>query len=244
MFADLMAQTLRSRLGLEVCGRAVDARSGLRLVEEERPDLVIVDLTLARGHGLELMKDLKGLPTAPRVLVVSGHEDETYAERALSAGALGYVRKTCGTSALLEAVRKVLAGLMHVSPEVMQRMLERRRFNKAAEPSWGDLGGLGDRELQVLEGLGRGLGTKEIAASLGIDSGTVDTYRARLKDKLRVGSAHALLVYAFQWVHLGVRPGGTAGGNGAGDPTGPVEGKARVKARRGVSSRPPGAGAR
>lgn len=244
LFADCIAQALRSRLGLEVCGRADDAKSGLRLVQEARPDLVILDLTLTRGHGLELMKDLKALPTVPRVLVVSGHDDETYAERALSAGALGYMRKTCDLPAFLEAVRKVLAGLMHVSPDVMQRLLARRRCNAAAEPPLGDLGDLGDRELQVLEGLGRGMGTKEIAASMGIDAGTIDTYRARLKDKLRLGSAHALQVYAFQWVHLGVRPVAAARGRGAVATAGSAEPKAKVKVPRGASSQPPGAGAR
>jgi DNA-binding NarL/FixJ family response regulator len=204
LFAEYLETLLRSRLGLEVCGCVGDARGGLGLVRNERPDLVIVDLTLSAGHGLELLKDLGTLMPAPVALVVSGHEDGDYAERCLEAGAHGYVRKTCGSVVLLEAVRSVLAGQVHVSPEVMQAMLTRRRARGAAKSA---LDALTDREIEVLEGMGRGHGSKEIAASLGIDPGTIDNHRARLREKLGMPSMHALAVLAFQWVHLGVRPG-------------------------------------
>ena len=194
---------LKGRLGLEVCGWSPAAREGLRLVRELGPDLVIVDLTLSQGHGMELLKDLQTLPAPPVALVMSGHEDEVYAERCLAAGAHGYVRKTCDSTVILEAVRRVLAGQVYVGPEVMQRMLGRRLAKAAWKPA---LGELSDREIQVLEGMGRGQGAKEIAASMGIDAGTIDNHRSRLKEKLGLTGMHALAIYAFQWVHLGIRP--------------------------------------
>ncbi len=198
---DYFAWVLQAKLGLEVCGRAVDARGGLRQVEQERPDLVIVDLTLAQGHGLELTKDITRLAFQPKVLVVSAHDEAIYAERALEAGATGYLRKTHNTAVFMDAVRRVLAGLNYVSPEVMTQILHRRRGQ-------GGLVELTDREVQVLEGMGQGRSTKEIAAFLGIDVGTIETYRSRLREKLGVANSDALRMYAFQWVHLGVRPPG------------------------------------
>jgi DNA-binding NarL/FixJ family response regulator len=174
-----------------------------------------VDLTLAEGHGLELIKDLAVLESPPPTLVVSGHEEDLYAERCLTAGAHGYVRKTCGMAGLLEAARRVMAGMVHVSPELMQRMLNQRR---AKSSPGSPLGLLSDREMQVLEGIGRGRSTKEIAASLGVDAATIDSHRGRLREKLGLSGMHALAVYAFQWVHLGVMsatPGKTTAPTGA-----------------------------
>lgn len=201
--ADYYAWVLKAKLGLEVCGRAVDARGGMRRVEQERPDLVIVDLTLAQGHGLELTKDMTRLAFQPKVLVVSAHDEAIYAERALEAGATGYLRKTHDTVVFMDAVRRVLAGLSYVSPEVMTQILHRRRGQ-------GGRVELTDREVQVLEGMGQGRTMKEIAAFLGIDAGTIETYRSRLREKLGVANSDALRMYAFQWVHLGVRPPGLA----------------------------------
>lgn len=196
MFADYMAWVLRGRLGMEVCGRAVDARGGLRLVEAERPDLVIVDLTLAQGHGLELLKDMARLPDKPKALVVSGHDESVYAARALDAGAMGYLMKTQGTAALIDAVRCVLAGNTYLSREATTHLLHHRR-------SKSPLAGLTDREVQVLEGVGRGRNAKQIAAFLGIDTGTVETYRNRLRAKLGMACMEALREFAYQWVRFG-----------------------------------------
>lgn len=226
MIADYFAWVLKGKLGLEVCGRASDARGGLRMVEEEVPDLVIVDLTLSQGHGLELTKDIACLSSAPKVLVVSGHDEAIYAERALEAGAAGYLRKTHDTHVLVDAVRRVLAGLNYVSPEVMTRILHRRRGGGGPVE-------LTDREVQVLEGMGQGRTTKEIAAFLGIDAGTIETYRTRLREKLGVAHSEALRMYAFQWVHLGVRPPGLV------VVTKPVAGPSEVKAPPGASPQGP-----
>jgi DNA-binding NarL/FixJ family response regulator len=232
MVAEFLGMVLRTKLGLEVCGRATDARGALRLAREERPDLVIVDITLAEGHGLELLKDLACLPDPPKALVVSGHDEIQYAERALAAGAMGYVRKTHDIAVLLDAVRRVLAGKMHVSPDLASQLVRRRR---SPSSGGGAVVELTDRELEVLEGLGHGRTSKDIAASLGIDAGTVETYRTRLREKLGLDSSDALRLYAFQWVHLGVRP------DRPGIDPSPSVAPGPVKAPRGDAGRTPSA---
>lgn len=196
MMADYFAYVVRGKLGMEVCGRALDARGGLRLIEAERPDLVIVDLTLAQGHGLELLKDMARLPDKPKALVVSAHDESLYAQRALDAGAMGYLIKGQDTAALIDAVRCVLAGNTYLSREATTYLLHRRR-------SQSRLAGLTDREVQVLEGVGRGRNAKQIAAFLGIDTGTVETYRTRLRAKLGMDCMEALREFAYHWVRFG-----------------------------------------
>lgn len=224
MVADHFATVLRNKLGFEVCGRAADARGGLRLVRDEQPDLVIVDLTLAQGHGLELLKDMRCLPHPPKALVVSGHDESVFVQRALNAGAMGYVMKAHDTAVLVDAVRCVMGGNTYLSREAMTLLLRQNRSPSAVAD-------LTDREVQVLEGLGRGRDTKQIAAFLGIDAGTVETYRTRLRSKLGMRSIEALRMYAFHWVHLGERVTPQAGTASASPPPPGVKARPRASPR-------------
>lgn len=202
---EYIAAHVRNDLGLEVCGGAGNTKQALAEVQQMKPDLVIIDLSLADGHGFELIKDIGLTPPVPRMLVFSAHDEEVYAERVLEAGALGYVRKTASEAELLEAIRRVLNGQVYLSASMTSKVLLRR-----VTPPRGDhrspIQALSDRELQVFELIGNGQSTKQIASTLGVDAKTIETYRARIKEKLGLDSAPALMRAAFQWVNHGAAP--------------------------------------
>lgn len=200
-----LSQLVQGEMGFVVSGMSADARHALAEVGEQAPELVILDLSLAGGHGFELIKDLGALPHAPRILVFSTHEEDLYAERVLEAGALGYVRKTASPEQLAEAIRRVLSGQVYLSPEMTSKVLLRKVTPPRGEHQ-SPIQALSDRELQVFELIGRGQSTKQIAGSLGVDTKTIETYRARIKDKLSLDSAPALMRAAFQWVNHGATP--------------------------------------
>lgn len=206
---EYIASHVRTDLGLEVCGGAANTKQALAEIQQLKPDVVIIDLSLADGHGFELIKDLGTIAPLPRMLVFSAHDEEVYAERVLEAGALGYVRKTATEAELLEAIRRVLAGQVYLSASMTSRVLLRR-----VTPPRGDhrspIQALSDRELQVFELIGNGQSTKQIAFTLGVDAKTIETYRARIKEKLGLDSAPSLMRAAFQWVNHGTSPVGDA----------------------------------
>lgn len=202
-----LAQFLGGQPDLAVPYQAATASQGLELARRHEPDAAVVDLTLKSGNGLDLVKDLHVfLPKLP-ILVLSMHDESIYAERALRAGAKGYVMKGEDAEKILLAVRRILSGGNWVSEAVMSRVLQR------AVGSGGDhAGGIGvgedpiserltDRELQVLTMLGRGRGTRAVAADLRLSVKTVETYRANLKEKLGLADAPALVRFAVEWVH-------------------------------------------
>lgn len=202
---EYIASHIRADLGLDACGGAANAKDALADIQRLKPDLIIIDLSLADGHGFELIKEVGLMPVVPRMLVFSAHDEEVYAERVLEAGALGYVRKTASEADLLEAIRRVLAGQVYLSPTMTSKVLLRR-----VTPPRGDhrspIQGLSDRELQVFELIGNGQSTKQIAFTLGVDAKTVETYRARIKEKLGLDSAPSLMRAAFQWINHGAAP--------------------------------------
>lgn len=202
---EYIAAHVRVDLGLEVCGGAANTKQAFSDIQQLKPDLVIIDLSLADGHGFELIKDIGLMSPAPRMLVFSAHDEEVYAERVLEAGALGYVRKTASEAELLDAIRRVLNGQVYLSATMTSKVLLRR-----VTPPRGDhrspIQALSDRELQVFELIGNGQSTKQIAFTLGVDAKTIETYRARIKEKLGLDSAPALMRAAFQWVNHGATP--------------------------------------
>ena len=202
---EYIASHVRADLGLDVCGGAANPKDALADVQQLKPDLVIIDLSLTDGHGFELIKEIGLMPVIPRMLVFSAHDEEVYAERVLEAGALGYVRKTASEADLLDAIRRVLAGQVYLSPAMTSKVLLRR-----VTPPRGDhrspIQSLSDRELQVFELIGNGHSTKQIAFTLGVDAKTVETYRARIKEKLGLDSAPSLMRAAFQWINHGATP--------------------------------------
>lgn len=184
---------------MEVCGEAETRADALALIASARPDLVIVDLGLRDSSGLELIKDIKVREPDLPVLVLSMQDESLYAERALKAGARGYVMKHEATDKVVLAARQVLAGKVYLSEKLSSRFLD-VLFGRKGKPGASPAELLTDRELEVFELLGRGLSTKQIAQQLCLSIKTIEAYRERIKDKLRLDGATELLHRAFQWV--------------------------------------------
>jgi DNA-binding NarL/FixJ family response regulator len=199
MFREHLAQLIDRNLGMEVCGEADNIQDAMNLIEEKNPDIAIVDLSLKGSSGLELVKDIKARRAKVDVLVLSMHEEELYAERALRAGAKGYITKNEASSEIIEAIRCVMNGEVYASRKITAKLLERLTRRNAA-PDLNGLALLADRELEVFQMLGCGKSTREIAKELNLGDSTVETYRSRIKDKLNLRSAAELYLRAGQWV--------------------------------------------
>jgi len=194
-----LVQLIDAQGDLSVCGEAESAPDALEAIGKSKPDVVIVDISVKGANGIKLIKDIKArCPDLP-VLVLSMHEESLYAERALRAGAKGYVMKQEATETLLTAIRRVLGDDIWVSDEIAARML--RKFVDRGNPVLlGPMDSLSDRELEVFEFIGRGLGTRQIAAKLELSVKTVESYRAHIKQKLSLKNAMELVQHAIHWV--------------------------------------------
>lgn len=193
-----MAELLNDESDLEVCGEAESVLEAKRAIDKTKPDLVIVDLSLRNESGIELIKDLKiQFPHLP-ILVLSMHDESYYAQRTIRAGAMGYIMKEEAPDAIIDAVRHVLAGKVYVSPDVAGAMLGQMVGKKTAVEH-SPIDRLSDRELQVLQLIGKGMGTREIATNLHLSIKTIENHRERLKSKLALGSATELVRFAVQW---------------------------------------------
>lgn len=200
-----LLRLLSGQSDLEVCGEAEGLPDGLDGITRLSPDMAIVDLSLRQSNGLELIKELRARDSAVPVLVLSMHDEALYAERVLKAGGQGYISKQEPGDEILRAIRKVLDGEIHLSAELAGKLL-RRAFG----PGVGSAGieGLADRELEVFELLGKGLGTRKIAETLSLSPKTVETYRARIKEKLGLQDSVELMQRAVQWAErYGARGG-------------------------------------
>ena len=190
-------QMIASAPTLEIRGEAETAAAALEMARTLHPDLAIVDLSLPDGNGLDLIRTLnKAHPNLP-ILVLSMHDEALFAERALRAGARGYIMKQEAIDGLLTAIDQVLAGRVFVSEKLSQNVLE--RFGRDRAASGERLDSLTDRELQVFELVGRGLNTATIAARLGVSIKTIETYRANIKTKLDLKDAAELIRCAAVW---------------------------------------------
>lgn len=192
-----MAQLVAAEADLAVCGDAADAASALEAIAAADPGVIILDVSLGATSGIDLIRELKQRAPHAVVLVVSMHDEELYAERALRAGASGYVMKHEATQSILRAIRSVAAGGVFVSEAVSARLLGRWAAGGASDAS--PLGKLSNRELHVLELIGRGMGTRAIAEQLQVSVKTVESYRARLKDKMNLRSGTELTRFAVHW---------------------------------------------
>ena len=198
MFREWLGRMLAERGEFVVVGEADNSRAGLKLIQDLKPDVVILDLTLRGSSGLELLKDLKALGINTAVLVLSMHDEALYAERALRAGAKGYLSKQAASSALFEALDRVLQGKAYLGDGAVSAILgnlTRRANHKASGVEL-----LADRELEVFQMIGRGKKTAEIAEALRLGLSTVDTYRARIKEKLGLRNAAELQTSAAKWL--------------------------------------------
>ncbi len=195
-----LAAQIAAQADLEVCGEAEDAATALRAVEQASPDIVVVDISLKKGNGIDLVKRLRARDEAIRILVWSMHADALYAERALRAGAMGYVNKGNETREILRAIREVLAGKIHLSEDMSASLLGRVVGGRVRpmEPSSVEV--LSDRELEVFKLLGEGLATEKIAEAMHLSPKTVETYRGRIKEKLGLRNYTELIQRAARWV--------------------------------------------
>jgi DNA-binding NarL/FixJ family response regulator len=183
---------------LAVCGEAEDAQAAMQSVTALRPDIMVVDISLNGPDGLDLLKDVRmrhpGLP----VLILSMHDESIYAERALRAGAQGYIMKQEATEKVLVALRRILSHEIYISERIANRILQRYIGNPNIErPS--PVADLTDRELEVFRLIGEGHSTRQIAEELHISVKTVESYQAHIKEKLSLRSARELVQHAIQW---------------------------------------------
>jgi len=183
---------------MEICGQAEDIDDALDVVNKTRPDVVIIDISLKSGSGIHLIKRLKARGGRARMLVWSMYPDNLYAERALRAGAMGYVHKGKATRQIIDAIHSVLAGEVYLSDEVAATLLGKAIGPGHLLPS-SPVAHLADRELETFELLGHGLTTRQIAAKMRIKPKTVETYRHRLKEKLHLANGTELIQRAVQW---------------------------------------------
>ena len=194
-----LSALLRKQPDFELCGAAQDANDALPAMLVNPPDVAIVDLSLKGTSGLDLIKDLaEHLPTT-QAIVLSMHEEVFYAERALRAGARGYVTKVEATDRILEAIRTVQSGQVFVSPNLLAA-LTARMATRPAGFSQDNIATLSDRELDVFRRLGKGQTTRQISEELVISIKTVQAYAARIKEKLQLANGAELVREAVRWV--------------------------------------------
>lgn len=187
---------------LTVSGEAASSDEALEALRHLRIDLVIVDLSLKSGAGLSLIRTLRDVSPDLPVLVLSMHDEVLFAERAIKAGARGYIMKQEAIDGLVGAIHRVLSGAIYLSESMSQRLLERVSRDvrpSSTRPTRGDLELLSNRELEVLELIGRGFNTSEIAERLNVSVKTVETYKANLKTKLNLKDSSELIRYAASW---------------------------------------------
>ena len=199
----VMRRGIRDILGempdCTICGEAADAPDAFKQILEKKPDLAIIDISLHQGNGLELVKQVRAADEHVKLLVLSMHDDEIFAERAIRAGALGYLNKSAASTKLVEAVQRVLAGKVYLSVGTADTFLRRLSAGRADEPS--PVACLSDRELEVLELIGRGQTTREIAEKMALSIKTVETHREHIKAKLDLKNTAQLSRFAAIWVH-------------------------------------------
>ena len=197
MFRERLAELINKEPDLEVCGEADNIRDGFDLITQRGAQVAIIDISLQGASGLELLKNLKAASVTIPVLILSMHDESLYAERALRAGARGYITKNEASAKVMTALRQVLAGEIYVGTKAATKILG--NLSRASQGGSG-VERLTDRELEVFEKIGRGRTTREISIQLGVGAATVETHRSRIKEKLRLENGAQLQREALRWV--------------------------------------------
>jgi DNA-binding NarL/FixJ family response regulator len=183
---------------LSVCGEAEGAHSAFHAVATLRPDIVVLDISLSGPDGLDVLKEIRAKTTHLPVLILSMHDESIYAERAMRAGANGYIMKQEATEKVLIAIRRILQGEVYLSDRLTNSML--RQYVRGIAPAQASpLENLTDRELEVFRLIGGGHGTRQIADQLHVSVKTIESYQAHIKDKLALKNARELLQHAIEW---------------------------------------------
>lgn len=196
-----LADLINKEEDVVVCGCAENIPQAMKAIKKLKPDVVTVDISLEDASGLELIKDIKtqypGLP----ILALSMHKESFYAERAIRAGAKGYITKKQATKKVITAIRKVLGGRLYLSEKMKDKLVYSLVGGDESDTGDSPTDSLTDRELEVFSLFGQGRGTRQIAEELYLSVKTIETYRSRIKEKLNLSSGSELLQYAFQWVN-------------------------------------------
>jgi DNA-binding NarL/FixJ family response regulator len=193
-----LALLINQEADLVVCGEAEEATGAMHVLASSRPDILIVDISLNGPDGIDLLKNIRSVhPTLP-VLILSMHDESIYAERALRAGANGYIMKQEATEKVLVALRRILGGEIYVSDRIANKMLKHYITGSGTLRN-SSIADLSDRELEVFRLIGEGHGTRQIAEELHISIKTVESYQAHIKEKLSLRSARELMQHAIQW---------------------------------------------
>ena len=195
-----LAQLINQEKDLEVRGYAEDAYQAMQAIKDVQPDMVIVDISLKDTSGIDLVKDMKiQYPNLP-ILILSMHDESLYAERALRAGAKGYIMKHEATERVITAIRRVLVGEIYVSDTMAAKMVSKLATG-AAPQSASPVENLSDRELEVFRLIGEGHKTRDVADKLHLSVKTIETYRAHIKEKLGFKDGNELFRFAVEWVN-------------------------------------------
>ncbi|MEZ5452929.1 MAG: response regulator transcription factor [Thiothrix sp.] len=194
-----LASLISNEADMEVCAEAAGQGEALQRLKECTPDLAIIDISLGEGSGFSLIRHIKAMGAPVRMLVLSMHDESLYAERAIRAGAMGYVNKQEAAEHVVEAIRKVLAGKVYLSERVTERILLGMTQGSSHDDD-SPLANLSDRELEVFWLVGEGVGASEIASRLHLSVKTIETHRDKLKKKLGIDSASELNRFAMQWL--------------------------------------------
>lgn len=201
MMREGLIQLINREPDLEVCGEAGNGFEGLELIGKTDPDLVLMDMTLPGKGGVELIKDVRAMHPGKAMLVLSMHDERIYAERALKAGARGYIMKQEGGQRLIEAIRRVLDGKAWVSEGVSAKIVD---LFSGKQSDISPVQRLTDRELEVFELLGAGKTTRAIAEQLHLSTKTVEVHRAHIKEKLQIATGAELISFAARWLETQV----------------------------------------
>jgi DNA-binding NarL/FixJ family response regulator len=196
-----LAEYLKNLNDIEICGTAEDSVSGLELIKNSECDLAVVDISLkGSGSGLELTKSIKSIYPKVNVLVLSMHDENLYAERAIRAGARGYVMKQEMTDTIAKAIRQIISGKIYLSENISMKIIDGLMLNKNEKKS--DIVEiLSDRELEIFQLVGEGYRSQDIATKLCLSIKTIDTYKLRIKEKLNLSDSTELSKTAINWVH-------------------------------------------
>ena len=199
MFREQLSNLIDKTADMMVAGQADNIREGFGLIKQTRPSIALIDITLKGASGLELIKELRTHGMNVPVLVLSMHAESLYAERALRAGANGYITKHEASDDVLAAIRHVLAGEIYLNRQFMSQIMT--KMMGGGEPLRDPIADLADRELEVFRMLGQGLTTREIGEQLGLETTTVETYTNRIKEKLNLENVARLRLTASRWMH-------------------------------------------
>lgn len=197
---EAIRDTIESTIDMEICGETSSSDDAFREIEELRPDVAVVDISLNDAHGLDLVQNVRAQYPDVRTIVFSMYDENVYAERAIRAGASGYLMKSEPTKNIVEAVRSAHDGEVYLSRKMSSRILNKVAMGRTAEPSFA-IDELTDREMAVFQMLGQGYSVQEIQDRLSLSRKTIETYRRRAKEKLGFDTVSELLQYAVQWTY-------------------------------------------